>query len=479
MSPPLDQSACTLASRVRDGDLSPVDLVDLHIRRIESVDPLLNAMTARRFEQARSEARAAAERLAAARRAGEAPPPLLGVPCTIKEFIAVEGLPHTGAILRLKGRVATADAEATRRVRAAGAIVLGATNAPEGGLWMETVNLISGRTKNPWDLTRTPGGSSGGEGAIVAAGGAPFGLGSDVGGSIRIPAAFCGVPGHKPTGGRVPNTGHFPPAAARGDALLCIGPLARRVEDLRLLTAILSVPVGAPLPSLDGGPVDDLRGLRVVSMPTEGVLEPRPVVAEAVRRAAAALESRGARVVEARLPALKSAVAIWSAVLSEAADTHYDEILGGEDGLSVLAELWRMPFGRARHSFPAVALTALDKATRPFSRFTRRFLAAGAALREELDALLGADGVLLHPPYSRPAPRHNDPWRTPFDFGCTAIFNMTESPVTVVPMGFESRGLPLAVQVVGARRQDALTLRAAAAIEADVGGWVRAEPRVP
>ena len=173
---------------MRAGTVTPTDLVQAHIDRVQQVNPLLNAMVADRFDTALAEARHAEARLAASREEGGSNlPPFLGVPCTIKEFFSVQGLPKTGGMLAHKGRISDHDAPTVARLRQAGFIVLGVTNAPEGGLWMETTNLVYGRTNNPWDLRRTSGGSSGGEGALVAAGACPVGLGSDIGGSIRIP----------------------------------------------------------------------------------------------------------------------------------------------------------------------------------------------------------------------------------------------------------------------------------------------------
>ncbi len=242
--PPTDTmslSAVALAKLIREGDLTSRQVVEAHIQRIEAVNPALNAVVADRFEAAREAATAADTRRAQSKNP-EALPPLLGVPCTVKEFIAVKGMPQTGGLWVRRERRAQHDAVVVQRIKAAGAIVLGVTNAPEGGLSPETFNLVHGRTKNPWNLDRTCGGSSGGEGAIIAAGGSPFGLGSDVGGSVRLPSAFCGIAGHKPTGRMVPNTGHWPRGSGMLDAYLAIGPMARHVSDLMPLLRIMAGP---------------------------------------------------------------------------------------------------------------------------------------------------------------------------------------------------------------------------------------------
>jgi len=164
--------------------------------------------------------------------------------------------------------------------------------------------------------------------------------------------------------------------------------------------------------------------------------------------------------------------------LAEASDVHYESILTGDGALPLLRELAALPFGRSNHTFAALAVTAADRLLAPLAGARRPYVAAGHALQQAVEEALGPSGVLLHPPYSRPAPRHHDAWRTPLHVQYTAIFNVLELPVTVVPAGLGPRGLPLAVQVAAGRGRDALTLRVARALEADLGGWIRAEPGV-
>ena len=219
--------AAELARRIRVGDTSPLEVVDAHIARIEEVEPHINALITTTFDAARSTAR----RLTDAGVPGD-PPPLHGVPITVKDAIAVADVRFTAGSDLLRENVAEQDAEAVRRLKAAGAIVLGKSGCSDMSGSMETDNPISGLTRNPWRLDRSAGGSSGGEGAIIAAGGAPLGLGADIAGSIRIPSAFCGVVGLKPTAGRVSTDGHVPRAPAAMTGWNTVGPLARRVEDL-------------------------------------------------------------------------------------------------------------------------------------------------------------------------------------------------------------------------------------------------------
>lgn len=463
-----------LARRIRNGEVTPRDLVDLHIQRIEAVNPSLNALVADRFEAARRDADTATEMLAQRTKAKDLPP-LFGVPCTIKEFFAFQGMPWTGGIPRRRDHRANTDSTVVRRLKAAGAIVLGASNVPEGGLWLETHNLIYGRTNNPWNPSRTPGGSSGGEGALVASGASPFGIGSDIGGSIRIPAAFCGVPGHKPSGRLVPNTGHFPPALGEAGAFLCAGPLARRVEDLEVVLRSLAGPDGEDpvcrAMTLKATADVDLSRLVVIPIETNGHSRMQPVMRRAIRAATSALEDRGAKVERRGFKLLRKSFEIWSSMLSASTDSHYASVLGGGHPISIWRELLALPFGRAHHSYPALVMAALDELTSGMEQQRKTYCAAGRRLQAQLESALGPNGVILHPPYTRPAPRHNEPWLHPMAPACTAIFNVMEFPATHVPVGRDRHGLPVGVQVVAARGHDHLTLAAAGAIEAAYGGW--------
>ncbi len=467
-----------LAARIAARDLSPVALVEAQVRRIEAVNGRINALVDDRFAEARSEARKAEALVRSHRGAGL--PPLLGVPCTIKEFISVRDMPWTAGLEARRGVRAPSDATVVQRLRDAGAIVLGVSNAPEGGLWMETYNTIYGRTSNPWALHRTPGGSSGGEGALVAAGASPFGIGSDVGGSVRIPAAFCGVPGHKPTGGLVPNTGHHPAAPERGGTYLCTGPIGRTVADLELILGVIAGPDGVDPACVSrfGGPSSvDLCDVTVIPIEHNGACRVRAGVRAAVRNSAQALADQGATLRDGVvIPGLARSFQLWSGMLSEAADDRYDIVLGDGEPIDMGRELLRMATGRSRHTIAGLLLTLGDKLVGALPQDLGPLVDEGKALQADVEAILGDMGVLIYPPYSRPAPRHRDAWRTALDAQYTAIFNVLELPVTVVPVGFDERGLPLAVQIVGSRGQDALTLRVGRALEAAMGRWCPAEP---
>ncbi len=462
----LTASATDLAARIRRRELTSIEVVDAHIRRVEAVNPTLNAVVCSRFEEARSEARAADEALARGDEVG----PLHGVPCSIKECFALTGMPNTAGLVARKGQLATRDASAVARLRAAGAIPLGVTNTSELCMWMESSNKLYGRTSNPYDARHTVGGSSGGEGAIVGAGGAPFGLGSDIGGSIRMPAFFNGVFGHKPTGGLVSNEGQFPAPAEAAMTYLTTGPLARRAEDLAPLLRILA---GAEAAARIGDPASvDLAALEVVVVEGDGRTRVSDDLARCQRAAAEALAARGARVRTARVKGFERALEIWSSMLDAAGGPSYASILGSGTEVRGAPELVRFLLGRSPYTLPSLALVLFEKLPKLLPAHGRRFVEAGKALRSEVATLIGPRGVMLYPPYPTTAPRHNQPLLSPFNWVYTAIFNVLELPVTAAPLGLDQRGLPLGVQIAATHGNDHLTLAVALELERALGGWV-------
>src|SRR6476660_4093264 len=236
-------SAVSMAEQIRQKKLSPVELIEAHLARIEGLNPKLNAFVQVDAEGARRQARVAE----AAVRQGEKLGVLHGVPLSIKSSMEVAGLPFEAGTKLRTGVMGERDAPLVARLRQAGAIILGVTNAPELLMAWETDNFLYGRTNNPWDLSRTPGGSSGGEAAAIAAGISAGGMGSDGGGSIRVPAHFSGICGLKPTPERIPATGHFPPCAGPFALTGVVGPMARTVDDVEAMVAAIAGPdIGDP-----------------------------------------------------------------------------------------------------------------------------------------------------------------------------------------------------------------------------------------
>ncbi len=466
---------------IRSRRVSSREVVEAHIRQVERVNPTVHAVVRDRFAQARAEADRADARLA--REDADALPPFHGVPCSIKESFAVEGMPWTAGLVARKDVVADFDAVTVTRLRAAGAIPIAVTNTSELCMWMESENRLYGRTSSAYDPTRTAGGSSGGEGALIGAGGSPFGLGADIGGSIRMPAFFNGVFGHKPSAGLIPNAGQFPNGEGEMLRMLGTGPLARRATDLMELVRILAGPsdddgVCEPMPLGRAEEVDvsKLTVYDVRDRESLGLFSVERSLLDAQEKAAQALARRGARVETARLPGLRQSIALWAARMDSGAKTPYAEILGNGARVRLrdaLREIPRAVRGRSPYTLPSLGLCVAERVTRrlPANMHGKSFEAL-RRLRDEVEAMLGTRAVMLYPSHAKVAPRHGRPMLWPVQWGYTAVFNALELPVTQVPLGLDRDGLPLGVQVVGAHGQDHLTIAVAVALEAALGGWV-------
>jgi fatty acid amide hydrolase len=298
--------AAELARLIAAGNTTSADAVDQHIARIGQVNPRLNAMSAERFDAARAEARQADEW----RRSGAPLPPLHGVPVTIKECLDVQGMASTFGLPSRAGHRAAGDEVHVARLRAAGAIPIAKTNVAQALFFYETDNPLYGRTANPWNAQRTPGGSSGGEAALIATGASPLGLGTDIGGSVRIPAAFTGIASIKPTAGRCDDLGRFSSPLGQRAIASQVGTLARNVEDVALGLEIIN---GGARPEVPGQPLGDWRGvdvskLRVAFYTDDGTFTPAPAVARAVREAADMMRAAGAQVSEWAPPDVQHAL---------------------------------------------------------------------------------------------------------------------------------------------------------------------------
>ena len=446
-----------------------------HIARMLQVNTALNAVVRERFSTAREEADAADERL---RREGpDAMPPFHGVPCTIKENIALAGMPNTCGLVARKYVIAERDAPTVARLRAAGAIPLGVTNVAELTAWTSTYNRVYGRTGNAYDPARTAGGSSGGEGAIIGAGASPFGLGTDVGGSIRIPAFCNGVFGHKPTGGLVPSSGQFPKYRGAQQRINTTGPISRRAEDLMPLLRVLAGPdpedAECQTFELEQPSAVQLNKLRVLMVASDGA--PPAVASEvlaAMDRACAALNEQGAMVEQLTVSGLRNSLLPYLGRLLEDGGWPFalDAPSAARPWASTLAEPIRLARGRSDHILPVVAVTTLVSPLRRMTTVIRRLAETARSLRSEIESILGDDGVMLYPTATGVAPRHGK--GGVFNFRFPAIFNALELPVTQVPLGLDGNGLPLGMQVIAPRGRDHRSIAVAMALERALGGWI-------
>jgi len=475
----LTKSGTELARLIKDGATTSAEVVGVHIDRVREVNPALNAVVRLRVRDAKREAREADARLQ--REGPDDLPPFHGVPCTIKESFALEGMPNTAGLVSRKEVRASEDAVTVRRMRDAGAIPIGVTNVSELLMWVESDNRVYGRSNNPYDPGRIVGGSSGGEGAAVGAAMSPFGLGADIGGSIRGPAFFNGVFGHKPSSGLVPNTGQWPIAENEALGYLSTGPLCRRADDLWPLLQVLAGPDGecAACREIElGDPATvDVAALRVLDVPGNGWTPVSRDLKRVQSEVARALRTRGARVEERSFGKLKRSLHYWGAGLSAAGGTPFGVLMGEGRRVPVLPELGKWFLRQSPHTLPALGLAALERVPEALPDRTDGLLKELDALRDELTDALGDDGVMIYPTYSRPAPRHGAPLLRPFDFVYTAIVNVLGFPATQVPLGLNRKGLPLGLQVIAAHGHDHLTIAVARELEQIFGGWVPPKPR--
>ena len=455
-------SAKSMAQAVRDKEVSAVELVEAHLGRIEEVNSALNAVVQLAAERARAEAVEADAALAR----GESKGALHGVPFTLKDSIDTEGIITTGGTLGRKDFVPDADATVTARLRAAGGILLGKTNTPELTYAGETDNLVYGRTNNPFDLSRAPGGSSGGAGAIVCCGGAAFDIGSDTGGSVRGPAHYCGITGIKPNSGRVPRTGHIVPHSFGAvDSLTQNGPMARYVEDLALILPIISGPdwndpaiVPVPL----GDPADvDIGGLRVCFYTDNGLRTPTAEIVAAVRAAAAALSDTGATV-EEDLP---------SAIPD---NPEISNMLSRGNGQAGARRLLAKYGTTETHEWMTRLLEKASENVVPVGEYTA-VLEQVDAYRSAMLGFMERYDVIVCPVAAFAALPHGesmtDENRT--GIGYTATYNITGWPSTVVRGGTSPDGLPIGVQVVARPWREDVSLAVAQYLEGALGGWQR------
>ena len=456
----LFSSAASIAQAIRGREVSAAETVEAHLRRIDEVNPKLNAVVQLASERAMDEARAADAALAR----GESLGPLHGVPITIKDSHDTEGIVSTGGTLGRKDFVPEADATAVARMRAAGAIVLGKTNTPELTLSFETDNLVYGQTNNPYDVGRTPGGSSGGAGAIIAAGGSAMDLGTDTGGSIRVPSAFCGLAGLKPTSGRVPRTGHIVPWGLGGlDSLTTIGPMARFVEDLWLAFPIIAGPDGIdpfihPVPLGDPASVN-IAGLRVAFFTDNGTVSPTAEVEASVRSAAAAIADSGAEVVE-DLPA----------AITENIDANITSILTADGGAGV-----RRLVDKAGTEQVHPRLNRFMQAEPISTAEYTALLEHMDAFRSQMLSFMENYDAILSPVRPWPALPHGESLTSeasPANF-YTSVFNTTGWPGSVVRVGTSSEGLPISVQVMCRPWCEDVAVALATVLENALGGYVR------
>jgi Asp-tRNA(Asn)/Glu-tRNA(Gln) amidotransferase A subunit family amidase len=458
-------SAVSMAEQIREKKLSPVELVEAHLARIEKLNSKLKAFVQVDAEGARCQARAAEKAVTRGEKLG----PLHGVPISIKSSIEVTGMKcEAGSKLRA-GFVAATDAPLVSRLRNAGATILGMTNTPELLMAWETDNLLYGCTHNPWDPSRTAGGSSGGEAAAIAAGCSAGGVGSDGGGSIRVPAHFSGICGLKPTPGRIPATGHFPTSVGPFALIGVVGPMARTVSDLKVLFEVMQGPddgdtSAAPVP-VRWLSRNDLKKLRIGYFEDDGRT---PVTAEtraAVRTAAEALKRAGFEVEPFRPEGLEQARQLWWQFFGIAGGMLLRPMTKGRE--ADLTAILKQHLSQVATEPPHSGQTLLDT-------WIMRDI-----VRMQVFSEMREYPILLCPVASIPAFRHGErSWEIDGKtvqyldaWSYTEWFNLLGTPAAAVPFGRSNEGLPIGVQIVARPWEEELVLAVAVELEAQRGEW--------
>lgn len=509
------ESALTLAKMIREKEMTSEQLVTLCIERIKEVNPILNAVVDDRFQEALEDARIA-DRIVAclcdqALEALAVDAPFLGVPFSTKEGIRVKGLHHSyGCSLRSEHR-ASSDADAVALLRKAGAIPLCVTNVSELGTWWESANAVYGQTNNPYDNRRTPGGSSGGEAALQAAAAVPLSLGSDTGGSIRTPAAFCGLFGHKPTPGLVSVRGSsiVDPPKGHVSLMTCLGPISRNAGDLiPALKSVLEAPARDDLLQLDKDvTMSKLRYFYLDGgIGGPGVSRVSPEIRQGLMRVVYYLEDvYGIVAKPVKLNGMEQAFNMYMETLEiDSYEPKLNHVMCSSLGVEWVQ--WMM--GKGEHNFPFLVNATMESLDGALERLKGSRSAAAKAiadktgdaidddeedddvkkemkmmttsitvqvetLKNELKELLGEDGVLLCPTHPTIAPFHLQSYLKPINVMYAAIWNVLGMPATTIPVGLSNEeAMPLSIQAVASPMCDRLTLALALELERPFGGWI-------
>jgi amidase len=446
------------AALLRKRAVSSVELIQAHLDQIERIQPSINAVTELMADSALEAAQAADECLAAGKVCG----PLHGIPFSVKDSIDVAGARSTAGTLGFRNAPgAEQDATLVRRLREAGGIPIAKTNLPDLLFSFETDNLIFGRTNNPYDLSRTPGGSSGGESALIAACGSPLGLGSDCLGSVRVPAAFCGIASIKPTSGRLPRTGHVPPRGGWIERLWQIGPMARWVDDVELALRLLAHPDGVDWtspPVLLAESTVQPCVTRVAFFTDNGIVAATPQIREAIVKCAQLLDGDGVVIEERKPSCIDRCYELELAIL-------------GADGCAGIDDYLRMIRSETVHPLTANFLDRMRPYKTTVAEFALLWAAWDSYIAEILQFFKEYDAVLC-PVYPQTALAHRDSMKDEnfAGFSHTMAWSLAGFPAATVRCG-EADGLPINVQVVTKPWADLTALDICKRIETASGGW--------
>ncbi|CAG9861147.1 unnamed protein product [Phyllotreta striolata] len=461
-------SATDLAEKIRKREISTLQICKAYIARISEVNPFLNAITEERFYDALKEAQEIDDFLSTTKMTSEQlaeTKPLLGIPITVKESCSVKGMELSVGNLALSGTKASEDGAAVARLRSKGAIPLLVSTTPEFCFSTVSENKTRGKTNNPYDTTCTTGGSSSGEGALVGSGASIVGIGSDLGGSVRIPAGLCGVFGHKATGGVASSDGHFPATAEETKYFSAIGPLVRYAKDLKLVMNALVEPQHVSKLKLNQQvDLNDIEIAIMEDMNHSSYPETDPEIKAALQKAAMYLQKKfGSKIVNDKIEGLTEVtnIASYTIIASEK----------GEEALNHPAPLWEFIkglFGSSDFSTPFACTLFQTRVLALLLDYKPNEL---IAVREKIWKFFGNNRILLIPTSFSSAKKHEEYLFSSLDIAYTVFANSCGLPATTVPCGLNKKKMPFGIQVIAGPYQDRICLAVAEELEKCFGGW--------
>ncbi len=475
-----------LLALIRNRIITVTQCTQFFIDLIKTHNPLLNALVEERFSEALCEAIEYDNQINK-NQIDFQMLPLLGLPITIKEMICVKGMKQTLGILQRKNYICDTDATVVSRLKSAGAIILGTTNVSELGFWFEGSNPIYGATNTPFDLKRTAGGSTAGEASLVGAGLIPLGIGSDIGGSLRIPAAFCGSVGFKPSHGYLPMTGHFPASGEyyqkwtqHKGSMTSLGAIARSTDDLLEVLPLLAGDDNqdphSNRPSINLNKQIPLNKIRVYILSNPDFLGAHLVdkpIELAVKKCGQLLKKRGATVTQLNSGFFEYSLLWWLMRADLEKIAPFTTLLAPNKPLNLLSELSKALLGKPNHEWPALITSCVEKLnlTKDSSPLKNNLKHSFKIKQNQVTELLKENCVIISPTHPRPAMRHGQSLLRPFDFIYTGYANAFNLPAIQVPVGLTNDRLPIGVQIAAALDHDYLCFQIAKELENAFGGW--------
>ncbi|CAG2102359.1 unnamed protein product [Medioppia subpectinata] len=475
--PPIDnrillESATDIAAQIKSRKITSEEVVRAYIDRCRSVQPHINAIIQDNYDEALKEAKQVDRRVreAAVGQSFESQP-FLGVPFSCKDSIAIKDFLWTSGLYTRKGITADADSHVIALMRKSGAIFIALTNIPELGMWWDSYNKLYGRTYNPYDKSRISGGSSGGEAALISAAGSVFGVGADIGGSIRMPCFFCGIFGHKTTPGVVSTDGMYPDASPKRQTLLSIGPMCRYACDLK---PMLRVMAGDNAAKLELDKAVDLNKLKFYYMESDGNSFHTPIqpeIRDAIHKVIGHFTKKGSFSKKVYFKQFKYGLEMWLTAMKDPSAPKTARHLANLNGeINPLVEFFKSLIGLSNHTVCALTLCVSELIAKGVNK--SRFEEMRQNLIRELHSLLGKDGILIFPAHPEEAVKHNSTLLKVWNVSYTQLFNTLNVAITSVPLGLSRSGLPIGLQIISSPLNDRLTIAVAEELERAFGGWV-------